>query len=180
MFNIKIHRVIKHQYIFFEIFLPTPKVATEVQVSLIGNHHQDKKTVVLKELSSERLTRSIMDLQCNYCNYLGVLSERKEEARGGRKEHREWIQIVASFPQGPLTTAPRVPFSMFFSTPGDGGAELMSVMSDVTSVRSEVMSEVMSELTSELCSDSTPLDLGKTWRIFMRNWGGVLREANLW
>lgn len=30
-----------------------------------------------------------MDLQCNYCNYLGVLSEREEEARGGRKEHRE-------------------------------------------------------------------------------------------
>lgn len=61
-------------------------------------------------------------------------------------------------PSCPLTTAPRVPCSMFFSTLGDGGAELMSVMSDVTSVRSEVMSE----LTSELCSDSTPLDFGNT------------------
>lgn len=65
-------------------------------------------------------------------------------------------------PSCPRTTAPRVPCSMFFSTPGDGGAELMSVMSDVTSVRLEVMSEVMSELMSELCSDSTPLGLGNT------------------
>ncbi len=48
---------------------------------------------------------------------------------------------------------------MFFSTPGDGGTELISVMSDVTSVRSELMSR---ELMSELCSDSTPLGFGNT------------------
>lgn len=62
---------------------------------------------------------------------------------------------------------------MFFSAPGDGGAELMSVMSDVTSVRSEVTSEVVSELGS----DSTPLGLGNTWRIILRGEG--LRGANL-
>lgn len=61
-------------------------------------------------------------------------------------------------PSCPLTTAPRVPCSMFFSTPGDRGAEVMSVILDVTSVRSEVMSE----LTSELGSDSTPLGFGNT------------------
>lgn len=62
----------------------------------------------------------------------------------------------------PLTTAPRVPCSRSFSAPGDGGSELMSVILDVTSVRSDVRSEVKSELTSELGSDSTPLAFGNT------------------
>lgn len=57
---------------------------------------------------------------------------------------------------------------MFFSAPGDGGAELMS---DVTSVRSEA--------ASELGSDSTPLGLGNTWRIILRARGEGLRGANL-
>lgn len=68
----------------------------------------------------------------------------------------------------PLMTTPRVPRSMSFSTPGDGGAELMSVTTDMTSVRSEVMSK----LTSELGSDSTPL-------VFWGDWKDGLPEANV-
>lgn len=81
---------------------------------------------------------------------------RKED--GGRKGTQGMRMEPSILLSRPLTTAPRVPCSMFFSTPGDRGAELMSVILDVTSVRSEVMSE----LTSELGSDSTPLDFGDT------------------
>ena len=88
---------------------------------------------------------------------------RKEESRGGRTQHRELGRTDPRIrPSCPLKTSPRIPCSMFFSTLGDGGAELMSVMSDVTSVMSEVISEVISELMSELGSDSTPLGLGNT------------------
>lgn len=61
-----------------------------------------------------------------------------------------------------LTTTPRVPCSTFFSTPSDGGVELMSVMSEETSERSGV-TLVRSEFVSELGEASeTPLDLGIT------------------
>lgn len=63
-----------------------------------------------------------------------------------------------SIPCSSLTTAPRLPCSMFFSTLGDGGSEPMSGILDMTSLRSEVMSE----LKSELGSDSTPLGFRNT------------------
>lgn len=81
---------------------------------------------------------------------------RKED--GGRKGTQGMRMEPSIVLSCPLTTTPRVPCSMFFSTPGDGGAEPMSVTIDVTSVRSEVMSELMSELGS----DSTPLVFGNT------------------
>lgn len=81
---------------------------------------------------------------------------RKED--GGRKGTQGMRMEPRILLSCPLTTAPRVPCSMFFSTLGDGGAEPMSVIIDVTSVRSEVMSE----LTSELGSDSAPLVFGNT------------------
>lgn len=68
---------------------------------------------------------------------------------------------------------------MFFSTPGDGGAEPKSVTSDVTSVRSEVRSEVRSGLKSELGSDSAPLGFWNPGLALGRHRGGALRGAKL-
>lgn len=78
---------------------------------------------------------------------------------GGRKRSTQGMRMEASIRSScPLTTTPRVPFSIVFDPPSDGGSELMSVTLDVTSVKSEVMSE----LTLELSSDSTPLGFGNT------------------
>lgn len=82
-----------------------------------------------------------------------------KENGGWRKRSTQGMRMEASIRSScPLTTTPRVPFSIVFNPPSDGGSELMSVILDVTSVRSEVMSE----LTLELSSDSTPLAFGKT------------------
>lgn len=78
-------------------------------------------------------------------------------------------------PSCPLTTASRVPCSKSLSTPGDRGAELMSEMLAVTSLRAQAMSE----LISELCSGATPLDSGDTGRIFLREQGDKVREESL-
>lgn len=57
-----------------------------------------------------------------------------------RKAHREATLLLS---------APRVPCSMFSSAPGDGGTKLKSVISDVTSGKSEVTSELKPEPGSD-------------------------------
>lgn len=85
-----------------------------------------------------------------------------------RKPHREGGRILLS---SPPTTAPRVPCSMFFSAPGDGGAEWKSVIPDVTSVKSE--------LKSEPGSDPAPLGFWNARLVLGRDHGDARREANL-
>lgn len=108
------------------------------------------------ELERSR-TRRIKGLVCHLLK-LPTRSKRKTEEAGEKKSTQGKRMDSSILLLCPLTTAPRVPCSRSFSAPGDGGSELMSVILDVTSVRSEVKSE----LKSELGSDSTPLAFGNT------------------